>query len=164
MRATLIAQKEDSLRVFCANLTPRSIVVPAGDPELVKSGTFENIFTPFSRAALGARFSSNADSSPGTKPVPEGEAMRRRTLLVAICSAVILSATPAHAQGWRWLWKLSGPGDFTGYELDVKLVCGYGGSVNAGCDLPSRHLDALREEEPREAQTRDAGQAGAASR
>lgn len=51
--------------------------------------------------------------------------MKRRTLVVAICSAVILSAAPAHAQGWRWLEKLSGPGDFTGYELDVKLFCAY---------------------------------------
>ena len=46
----VVAQKEDSLRVFCANGTPRSVVVPAGDPELVRSGTFENIFTPFSQS------------------------------------------------------------------------------------------------------------------
>jgi eukaryotic-like serine/threonine-protein kinase len=46
----VVAQKEDSLRVFCANGTPRSVVVPAGDPALVRSGTFENIFTPFSQS------------------------------------------------------------------------------------------------------------------
>ena len=49
----------------------------------------------------------------------------RRTLLAAITAASVLCAVPAQAQGWRWLEKLSGPGDFTGYEVSVKLWCKY---------------------------------------
>jgi hypothetical protein len=51
--------------------------------------------------------------------------MRRRALLAAMCAALTLCAVPAQAQGWRWLEKLSGPGDFTGYELNVKIFCHY---------------------------------------
>ena len=40
-------------------------------------------------------------------------------------AALAASAVPAAAQDWRWLEKLSGPGHFYGYELDVKLVCKY---------------------------------------
>jgi hypothetical protein len=47
----------------------------------------------------------------------------RRALLMSIVG--VLCAVPAQAQGWRWLEKLSGPGDFTGYEVNVKLWCGY---------------------------------------
>ncbi len=52
--------------------------------------------------------------------------MRRRAIWLAMATlALVLSASPAYAQGWRWLEKLSGPGDFYGYELDVKLWCQY---------------------------------------
>ena len=49
----------------------------------------------------------------------------RRALVVAAIAASSLYAVPAQAQGWRWLEKLSGPGDFTGFEVNVKLLCEY---------------------------------------
>jgi hypothetical protein len=61
---------------------------------------------------------------PPDTPSLEDEAMRR-ALLTAITAASVLYAVPAQAQGWRWLEKLSGPGDFTGYEVSVKLWCKY---------------------------------------
>jgi protein kinase-like protein len=42
-----IASKGDSVRLFCGSRTPRSMVVAANDPGLVRSQTTENIFTPF---------------------------------------------------------------------------------------------------------------------
>ncbi len=51
--------------------------------------------------------------------------MRQRALLMVTIAASVLFAAPAHAQGWRWLEKLSGPGDFSGYELNVKVFCHY---------------------------------------
>src|SRR5262245_2176504 len=37
----------------------------------------------------------------------------------------ILPASPAQAQAWRWLEKLSGPGNFIGYEVELKVFCKY---------------------------------------
>ena len=51
--------------------------------------------------------------------------MRQRALLMVTIAASVLFAAPAHAQGWRWLEKLSGPGNFTGVEVGVKLFCEY---------------------------------------
>jgi hypothetical protein len=52
--------------------------------------------------------------------------MRRRAVLLVMATLTsILSASSAHAQGWRWLEKLSGPGDFYGLELDLKVWCRY---------------------------------------
>jgi hypothetical protein len=51
--------------------------------------------------------------------------MRQRALLVVMTVVLLLSAAPASAQGWRWLEKLSGPGDFYGYEVNVKVFCHY---------------------------------------
>jgi hypothetical protein len=52
--------------------------------------------------------------------------MRRRAVWLAMATlSLFLSASPAYAQGWRWLEKLSGPGDFYGFELDVKVWCHY---------------------------------------
>jgi serine/threonine-protein kinase len=45
----VLASRGDSYRLFCASRSPRSLVVPSGDPRLVRSHTQENIFTPFSR-------------------------------------------------------------------------------------------------------------------
>jgi hypothetical protein len=42
-----IARKGDSVRLFCGSRTPRSLVVDANDPALVRSQTTENIFTQF---------------------------------------------------------------------------------------------------------------------
>jgi hypothetical protein len=49
----------------------------------------------------------------------------RRPLLTMVMVASVLDAAPARAQGWRWLEKLSGPGDFTGYEVSLKIWCQY---------------------------------------
>ena len=46
----VIATRGESLRLFCGSRTPRSLVISGNDPNLVRSGTPENIFTPFSRA------------------------------------------------------------------------------------------------------------------
>jgi hypothetical protein len=52
--------------------------------------------------------------------------MRRRAGWVALTILVWgAGAVPAQAQGWRWLEKLSGPGDFYGFEYDQKLLCRY---------------------------------------
>jgi hypothetical protein len=52
--------------------------------------------------------------------------MRRRAGWVALTILVWgAGAVPAQAQGWRWLEKLSGPGDFFGFEYDQKLLCDY---------------------------------------
>jgi hypothetical protein len=51
--------------------------------------------------------------------------MRRRAPAAVMFAIVLLCAAPARAQGWRWLEKLSGPGDFYGYEVNVKILCGY---------------------------------------
>jgi hypothetical protein len=54
------------------------------------------------------------------------ELMRRRGGWVALTILVWgAGAVPARAQGWRWLEKLSGPGDFYGFEYDQKLLCRY---------------------------------------
>jgi hypothetical protein len=46
--------------------------------------------------------------------------------MVVVMAVSVFSAAPASAQeGWRWLEKLSGPGDFYGYEVNIKLVCHY---------------------------------------
>jgi hypothetical protein len=56
----------------------------------------------------------------------EDDVIRRRALLVVTMVASVLSAAPASAQeGWRWLEKLSGPGNFTGFEIGIKLLCEY---------------------------------------
>ena len=44
----------------------------------------------------------------------------------------ILHASPAHAQAWRFLEKLSGPGNFIGYEVALKLFCRYDGRFKNG--------------------------------
>ncbi|HEY7499242.1 MAG TPA: hypothetical protein VH740_12045 [Vicinamibacterales bacterium] len=66
--------------------------------------------------------------------------MRPRAALAAMFALLILDAAPAAAQGWRWLEKLSGPGDFYGYEIDLKLLCGYEGQKKpertVGISLP----------------------------
>jgi hypothetical protein len=49
----------------------------------------------------------------------------RRPLVMVMMAAALLSAAPAQAQGWRWLERLSGPGDFTGYEVSLKIWCQY---------------------------------------
>jgi hypothetical protein len=49
----------------------------------------------------------------------------RRLLVTMMIAAGLLHPASASAQGWRWLEKLSGPGDFTGYEVDFKLFCNY---------------------------------------
>ena len=51
---------------------------------------------------------------------------RQRALLVVTMLVSVLFAAPAAAQeGWRWLEKLSGPGNFTGVEVGIKLLCEY---------------------------------------
>lgn len=46
----------------------------------------------------------------------------------------ILRASSAHAQGWRFLEKLSGPGNFIGYEVEVKLLCRYDQDITVTFD------------------------------
>jgi hypothetical protein len=71
--------------------------------------------------------------------------MRGRASSIAMTAvALVVSAAPAAAQdGWRWLEKLSGPGDFYGYELGAKLLCKYDdartgrqGEVESAISLP----------------------------
>ena len=52
--------------------------------------------------------------------------MRRPIGWVAMAVLMsVLQASPARAQGWRWLEKLSGPGDFFGFEYAQKIWCDF---------------------------------------
>jgi hypothetical protein len=63
--------------------------------------------------------------------------MRRRAPAAAMFAIMVFfCAAPARAQGWRWLEKLSGPGDFYGYEVDVKLLCRYEGRTTGQRAIP----------------------------
>lgn len=59
--------------------------------------------------------------------------MRRIWLPAVLCAAFLFSsAGPAQAQIWRWIYELSGPGPFTGLELEWRLVCFADESNSAG--------------------------------
>ena len=76
--------------------------------------------------------------------------MRRRAVWLAMATlGLFLSASPAYAQGWRWLEKLSGPGDFYGFELDVKVWCHYDEVAALVC-----HFTAMFDQEPEGAEYR----------
>jgi hypothetical protein len=50
--------------------------------------------------------------------------MRRPfVILVLLACFEFLAPTPAHAQFWRWIDELSGPGSFDGVSLPWRLVC-----------------------------------------
>jgi hypothetical protein len=50
--------------------------------------------------------------------------MRRTALQIAGCLLFLLfTASPAHAQIWRLIWELSGPGPFHGPEFEWRLAC-----------------------------------------
>jgi hypothetical protein len=50
--------------------------------------------------------------------------MRLRHLVIATCCVVVQLAAPAPAQAWwEWLDQLSGPGPFTGWDVQWRLKC-----------------------------------------
>lgn len=62
--------------------------------------------------------------------------MRRLTTALIVTMALCWESAPAYAQGWRWLEKLSGPGDFSGLSFDQKLFCSYDEKEKAGAGDP----------------------------
>jgi hypothetical protein len=60
----------------------------------------------------------------------------RRLLLSAAAGVAALTLSPAAAEasGWRWLEKLSGPGDFFGFQADIKIYCVYDDKAPAPSD------------------------------
>jgi hypothetical protein len=50
--------------------------------------------------------------------------MRRGSIVLFVCVLLLgFTPSPAHAQLWRWIDELSGPGIFQGPEFEWKLVC-----------------------------------------
>jgi hypothetical protein len=50
--------------------------------------------------------------------------MQLRHLVIATCCVVVQLAAPAPAQAWwEWIDQLSGPGPFTGWDFQWRMVC-----------------------------------------
>jgi hypothetical protein len=50
--------------------------------------------------------------------------MRRIWIVLLLSLGIqVVAPVPAHAQIWRWIYELSGPGPFTGWEFEWRLVC-----------------------------------------
>jgi hypothetical protein len=77
--------------------------------------------------------------------------MRRVWLTAALCTLLLsLGAAPADAQILRWIYELSGPGPFKGFELERRLLCltetdadASPGDVPPGRERAARALEIL---------------------